>query len=100
MFPNFLIAHDPLGFEKNISYMMSETGCQKKTPQDATGGESPIRGGITVVSLLFWFGVGKGTPPNPERSLGQGQGCFSSSLRVDAVSNQAEKSMGSKEGMW
>lgn len=49
----------------------------------------------------FPFGLGWGKePPNPERSLGQGQGCFSSSLRVDAVSNQAKKSMGSKEGMW
>lgn len=75
MFPNFLIPHDPLGFEKNISYMMSETGCQKKTPQDATGGESSIRGGSTAVSLLFWFGVAKGTPPNPE-VWGKGRAVF------------------------
>lgn len=57
MFPNFLIPHDPLGFEKNIFYMMSETGCQKKTPQDATGGESPIREGSTAP---FSFGLGWG----------------------------------------
>lgn len=53
---------------------MSGTGCQKRIPQETTGGEFPIRGENTAVSLLSWIGVGKqNTSKSSGRTLGQGQ---------------------------
>lgn len=52
---------------------MSGTGCQKRIPQEATGGEFPIRGENTAVSLLSWIGIGRRSTSNSGRSLGQGQ---------------------------
>lgn len=73
IFPSFLVPHNPLRFWKNILYMMSGTGCQKKIPQEATGGEFPIRGENTAVSLLSWIGIGRRSTSNSGRSLGQEQ---------------------------